>query len=63
MASENQSMTFLIIDAEKNPNSRKLADDRNSPTFASFRNGKLVNQIQTNKIDLFNTFAHETSIN
>ena len=51
-------MTFLIIDAEKNPNSRKLADDRNSPTFASFRNGKLVNQIQTNKIDLFNTFAN-----
>jgi len=63
MASENQSMTFLIIDAEKNPNSRKHADDRNLQTFASFRNGKLVNQIQTNKTNLFNTFAHEASIN
>ncbi len=63
MASENQSIPFVIIDAEKNPNSRKLADVSNLPTFASFRNGKLVNQIQTNKTDLLNTFVHEATIN
>ena len=33
MSSENENMHFLMIDAEKNPNSRKLANDSNLPTF------------------------------
>ena len=38
-----------IVDAEKFPESRKLANVTNLPTFASFKNGVLVNQVQTNK--------------
>ena len=34
MSSENENMHFLMIDAEKNPNSRKLANVSNLPTFA-----------------------------
>lgn len=51
LASENESVSFIIVDAEKFPESRKLANVNNLPTFAAFKNGKLVNQVQTNKID------------
>ncbi|MCY4778757.1 thioredoxin family protein [Sphingobacterium sp. UT-1RO-CII-1] len=51
LASENENVSFIIVDAEKFPESRKLANVNNLPTFAAFKNGKLVNQIQTNKID------------
>lgn len=51
MASENEGITFVIIDAELNPESRKLANVSNLPTFASFVNGALVNQVQTNKAE------------
>jgi len=51
MAGENENVTFVIVDAEKFPESRKLANVNNLPTFAAFKNGKLVNQVQTNKID------------
>ena len=34
MSSENENIHFLMIDAEKNPNSRKLANVSNLPTFA-----------------------------
>ena len=63
MASENDSIPFVIIDAEKNPNSRKLADVSNLPTFASFRDGKLNDQIQTNKTELLKIFVHEATAN
>ena len=63
MASENDSIPFVIIDAEKNPNSRKLADVSNLPTFASFRDGKLNDQIQTNKTELLKAFVHEATAN
>ena len=63
MASENDSIPFVLIDAEKNPNSRKLADVSNLPTFASFRDGKLTDQIQTNKTELLKTFVHEATAN
>ncbi len=51
MATENEGITFVIIDAELNPESRKMANVSNLPTFASFVNGLLVNQVQTNKAD------------
>lgn len=63
MASENNAIPFVIIDAEKNPSSRKLADVSNLPTFASFRDGKLVDQIQTNKSELLKSFVHEATAN
>jgi hypothetical protein len=40
-----------MIVAELNPESRKLANVSNLPTFASFVNGSLVNQVQTNKAE------------
>lgn len=51
LASENESVVFVIADAENFPESRKLADVSNLPTFATFSDGKFVNQVQTNKLD------------
>ena len=61
MAAENEGISFVIIDAEKNPNSRQLADVSNLPTFAAFENGKLLNQVQTNKVDVLKTFVDEAA--
>ena len=63
MASEHTHTKFYMIDAEKNPNSRKLANVSNLPTFAYFKNGELVNQIQTNKTDLLIDFVNEATSN
>ena len=52
LASENEDITFVIVDAEKFVESRKLADVSNLPTFATFVDGKLVNQTQTNKAEV-----------
>lgn len=52
MSGEHESMTFVIIDAEKNPESRKLANVSNLPTFAAFQNGSLLEQTQTNKVEV-----------
>jgi thiol-disulfide isomerase/thioredoxin len=57
LASENEDIPFYYVDAEKLPESRKLAKVDNLPTFAIFSKGELVNQVQTNQqdslIDLF----------
>lgn len=60
-ASENEDIPFVLIDAEKNPESRKLADVSNLPTFAVFQNGELKNQVQTNKTDILKTFIDEVT--
>ena len=54
LASENEEVTFVMVDAEKFPNSRKFANVDNLPTFAAFENGILVHQVQTNKAELLN---------
>jgi len=51
LAGENADAVFVMVDAEKFPNSRKLAQVNNLPTFAAFKGGQLLNQIQTNKED------------
>ena len=61
MATENEGISFVLIDAEKNPNSRQLADVSNLPTFATFENGILLNQVQTNKIDVLKSFVDEAT--
>ena len=63
MATENEGISFILIDAEKNPNSRQLADVSNLPTFAAFENGTLLNQLQTNKVDVLKTFVDEAAAN
>lgn len=62
-ASENDGAAFFVIDAEKNPESRKLANVDNLPTFAAFKNGKLVNQVQTNKAEILKEFIDEITGN
>ena len=59
LASENQSVVFVYADAEKFPNSRKLATVDNLPTFATFKDGAFVNQVQTNKFDVLKELVIE----
>ncbi len=59
LASENTEVVFVIADAEKFPESRKLADVSNLPTFATFVDGKFVNQVQTNKFDVLKELVNE----
>lgn len=59
MATENENITFVIVDAENSPESRKLANVSNLPTFATFLNGELVNQTQTNKQEVLSELVNE----
>lgn len=59
LASENENITFVLIDAENNPESRKLANVSNLPTFATFTNGSLKNQTQTNKAEVLAELVDE----
>lgn len=52
LASEHENTAFVIADAEKFPESRTLATVDNLPTFAVFKNGAFVDQVQTNKLDV-----------
>ena len=63
MASENDTIAFVLIDAENSPESRKLANVSNLPTFATFVNGKLVNETQTNKAEVLTELVNEISNN
>lgn len=60
---ENEDVTFVMVDAEKFPESRKLATVDNLPTFATFQNGSLKGQVQTNKYDVLKTLIHEVANN
>jgi len=59
LASENENLTFVLVDAENSPESRKLANVSNLPTFATFVNGKLVNETQTNKAEVLADLVNE----
>ncbi|MEI5985494.1 MULTISPECIES: thioredoxin family protein [Sphingobacterium] len=63
LSTENENVEFVIVDAEKFPESRKLANVNNLPTFAAFKNGKLVNQVQTNKIEGLTELLNEVTSN
>jgi thiol-disulfide isomerase/thioredoxin len=66
MATENDNMTFVLVDAENSPESRKLANVSNLPTFATFAtfvNGKLLNETQTNKAEVLLELVNEISAN
>jgi thiol-disulfide isomerase/thioredoxin len=52
LASENEGVSFVIADAEKFPESRKMANVDNLPTFATYKNGAIVGQGQTNKFEV-----------
>jgi thiol-disulfide isomerase/thioredoxin len=59
LATENDAITFVLVDAENSPESRKLANVSNLPTFATFVNGKLVNETQTNKAEVLTELVQE----
>ncbi|MEP3837733.1 MAG: thioredoxin family protein [Algibacter sp.] len=61
LASELEHITFVIADAEKFPESRKLATVDNLPTFATFKDGAFVNQTQTNKVDVLKELVDEVA--
>lgn len=63
LASEINEVTFIMADAEKYPESRKMATVDNLPTFAAFKNGSLVNQVQTNKFDVLKKLVDEVTNN
>jgi thioredoxin 1 len=59
LASQNEAITFVVADAENFVESRKFADVSNLPTFATFVDGQLVNQTQTNKAEVLNELVNE----
>jgi len=59
LSSENENIVFVLIDAEKFPESRQLAQVDNLPTFATFVDGVKVNQTQTNKFDVLKELVNE----
>jgi thiol-disulfide isomerase/thioredoxin len=59
LAAQNEGIPFLIVDAEQFPNSRQLAKVDNLPTFATFKNGALINQTQTNKAEVVTALVQE----
>ncbi|AEH02069.1 co-chaperone YbbN [Lacinutrix sp. 5H-3-7-4] len=61
LAGELENITFVIADAEKFPESRQLATVDNLPTFATFKDGKFVNQTQTNKFDVLKDLVNEVA--
>ncbi|MBU2951841.1 thioredoxin family protein [Tamlana agarivorans] len=63
LATENENVSFVIADAEKFPESRKLANVDNLPTFATFKNGAFLNQVQTNKFDVLKELVDEVTSN
>jgi thioredoxin 1 len=63
LSTENDAITFVIADAEKFPDSRKLASVKNLPTFASFKNGALVKQVQTTNEEHLKNLINEITSN
>lgn len=63
LANDIDGPAFVIVDADKFPNSRRVAKVENLPTFASFKNGTLINQIQTNKFDKLKDLVDEVADN
>lgn len=49
----NQDILFLDVNAEENPEARKMANVDNLPFFATFNNGQLLEGSATSKEDVF----------
>ena len=63
LAGENENIKFIYVDAEKQPDSRSMAEVNNLPTFAAFKNGKLVKSIAGNKPSIITDLLDEITSN
>lgn len=63
LANENEHIKFVYVDAEKQPNSRSLTEVKSLPTFAAFKNGKMVNTIAGNKPSIITDLLNEITAN
>lgn len=63
LSNETEDVTFVMVDAEKFPESRRLADVSNLPTFAAFEKGQFVKQVQTNKFESLKGLVDEVATN
>ncbi len=63
LSTEKNDTIFVVVDAEKYPESRKMATVDNLPTFAAFKDGAFVNQVQTNKFDVLKELVDEVTSN
>ncbi|MGB3468657.1 MAG: thioredoxin family protein [Cyclobacteriaceae bacterium] len=63
LAGENENVKFVYVDAEKFPESRGLTEVKNLPTFASFKDGKLVNTVAGNKPSIITELLDEITAN
>lgn len=59
LSTEKEGVIFVVVDAEKFAESRKLANVSNLPTFATFVDGQLVGELQTNKAELLIDLIHQ----
>ncbi|REE01571.1 thioredoxin family protein [Marinoscillum furvescens] len=63
LSGENENVVFVYVDAEKLPESRKLAEVKNLPTFAGFKKGELVSQAAGNKTETITDILHAITSN
>ncbi len=63
LAANNEMVTFIYVDAEKFPESRKLADVSNLPTFATFKNGERTKQFTGSKFETVEEMFNEIAAN
>ncbi|HBH06371.1 MAG TPA: thiol reductase thioredoxin [Flavobacteriales bacterium] len=63
MSAEHEGIEFYYVDAEKLPESRKLAPVENLPTFAGFSNGQLVKTRFGSKADVIQDVINEVASN
>ncbi len=63
LSNETDGAMFVMVDAEKFPESRRLADVTNLPTFAAFEKGQFVKQVQTNKFESLKELVDEVTTN
>lgn len=59
LAEANPDIQFFYVDAEKYPDSRKLAEVSNLPTFAIYSKGSIVNQVVTSKEENLKEICNE----
>lgn len=63
LAGQHEDVKFIYIDAEKLPLSRGLAEIKNLPTFAGFKNGKLITSKAGNKEEVITRVLDEIANN